>query len=483
MTDPRACGILALSNATPAVPYTVKPASRINREHKRNNKLVAPERRRPRRHWGLRWAALGLGSVVLGVVMAKTQEVNPTPPDTPAVPPTAEMRRVSLPLPSTSPPSPAAGPGEDTNALEWRSLTVESGDSFARLLRGHDIDYPVIHALASTGDAGKRLGQLRPGDRLRLGFSPDSGSLQRVIHQRSVDRHMVFERDGDGPSFSGRVVEAQLERRLQHAHAEIETSLFQAAAEADMPDRLIMELVNIFRWDIDFVYNIRRGDRFTVVYETFHKNGNRVSTGNIVAAEFINQGQVHRAARYTSPEGETAYFAPDGTSMRKAFLRAPVEFSRISSRFGKRRHPISQKIRNHTGVDYAARKGTPIQSTGDGRIVSRGRNGGYGNMIVIEHAGRYSTAYAHMSRFAGGVRVGSPVEQGQTIGYVGSTGYSTGPHLHYEFRVDGRHRNPLAIEFPSVEPVADEYRDHFQQQIAPRLAQLDTLHRAYAELD
>lgn len=462
----------------------MKPTNRINREHKHNNKLVTHDRRRPRRHWGLRWAALGLGSVVLGVVMAKTQEIRPAPATTPAMPPTAEMQRVSLTLPSSpAPKKPTAAPGDDTTALEWRSLTVESGDSFARLLRGQGVDYPVIHALASAGDAGKRLGRLHPGDQLRLGFAPDSGALQRVVHKRSVNRRLVFERNDGGSSFSGRVVEAQLERRLQHAHGEIETSLFQAAAEADLPDRLIMQLVNIFRWDIDFVYNIRRGDRFTVVYESFHKNGERVATGNIVAAEFINQGQVHRAVRYTNPEGETEYFAPDGTSMRKAFLRTPVEFTRISSRYGARRHPISNRIRNHDGVDYAARRGTPIQSTGDGRIVFQGRNGGYGNMIVISHAGRYSTAYAHMSRFASSLRVGSRVEQGQTIGYVGSTGFSTGPHLHYEFRVNGQHRNPLAIEFPSVGPVADKYRNHFQQQTAPRLAQLDTLHRAYAELD
>ncbi len=415
--------------------------------------------------------------------MAKSQEVKPAPSAAPAMAAKADMQRVSLALPSTAAPKPAAKPDEETAALEWRRLTVESGDSFARLLREHDIGYGVIHALASAGDAGRRLGQLRPGDQLRLGFAPDSDTLQRVVYQRSVNRRLVFERDDKGVSFSGRVVEAQLERRLQHAHGEIETSLFQAAAAADLPDRLIMELVEVFRWDIDFVYNIRRGDRFALVYETFHKDGERVTTGDIVAAEFINQGQVHRAVRYTNPEGDADYYAPDGTSMRKAFLRTPVEFTRISSRFGKRRHPVSNRIRNHTGVDYAARRGTPVQSTGDGRIVFRGRNGGYGNMVVIEHAGRYSTAYAHMSRFAAGLGVGSTVEQGQTIGYVGSTGYSTGPHLHYEFRINGQHRNPLAIEFPSDDPVADEHRDHFQQQIAPRLAQLDTLHRAYAALD
>lgn len=462
----------------------------IRSRNKNEHGSTAKERRQtggPNRHWGLRWIALGIGSVVIGVVMAKTQEPRPAPDLSTTIATAAEMQRVALALPDRpSDGMVAVETGRaDASAVtyEWRELTVESGDTFARLLSGTGIDYPVIHALASAGNEGKRLSRLRPGDRLRLGFAPETGALQRLVFERSVNRRVVFDRQGDGAAFTGRVVEAQLERRLHHAHGEIETSLFEAAAEADLSNRLIMELVDIFRWDIDFIYSIRAGDRFTLVYEAFYKNGKRVSTGDIVAAEFINQGRRRRAIRYVNPDGEAGYFAPDGTSMRKAFLRTPVEFTRISSRYGSRRHPISNRIRNHNGVDYAARRGTPIQSTGAGRIVFRGRNGGYGNMIVISHAGRYSTAYAHMSRFASGHGVGSRVRQGETIGYVGSTGASTGPHLHYEFRIDGRHRNPLAIEFPSVAPVADAHREHFEEQIAPRLAQLGTLRRAYAGLE
>lgn len=417
--------------------------------------------------------------------MAKTQDGTAPAAELPAEAAREfAMQRVSLPLPDDpADPGPEEGAVRGNDAHEWRTLTVESGDSLARLLQGLDIEYPVIHALASAGEAGKRLARLRPGEELRLGFDPETEALQRLVYAPTVQRQLVFERQGEEPDFSGRIVEQDLERRLLHANGQIETSLFVAAAEADLPDRVTMELVDIFRWDIDFIYNIRRGDRFTLVYEAYFRDGERVSTGNIVAAEFVNQGQVHRALRYQRPGGGVDYFAPDGTSMRKAFLRTPVEFSRISSRFGSRRHPISNQLRNHNGVDYAARRGTPVQATGNGRIVSRGRNGGYGNMVVISHAGRYSTAYAHLSRFASGHSIGSRVSQGETIGYVGSTGASTGPHLHYEFRVDGRHRNPLAFDFPSVEPVADEHMDHFRQHIAPRVAQLDTLHRAYAAVD
>ncbi len=416
--------------------------------------------------------------------MAKTQE-GTAPADLSAeIPRALGTQRVALDLPeretaaASSDGEPAAAPAADIH--DWRTLTVQSGDSLARMLQERGIDYPVVHGLASAGSAGKRLAQLRPGDELRLGFDPETGTLEQLVYVPSVERQLIFERQGEGPAFIGEIVEQDLERRLQHAQGQIDTSLFAAAAAAELPDRLIMELVDIFRWDIDFIYNIRRGDRFTLVYEAYYRKGERVSTGDIVAAEFINQGRLHRAVRYQRPDGEVGYFAPDGTSMRKAFLRTPVEFTRITSRFGRRRHPISNQIRNHQGVDYAARRGTPIQSTGSGRIVFRGRNGGYGNMVVITHAGRYSTAYAHMSQFASGQRVGSQVEQGETIGYVGSSGYSTGPHLHYEFRVDGTHRNPLAIEFPSVAPVADEHMGDFRQDIAPKVAQLETLHRAYA---
>lgn len=407
--------------------------------------------------------------------MAKSQEsVVAT-----SAPSAAVMQRAALSLPAglESRPTPRIEADAAAGIARWRTLAVARGDTFARLLADAGIDRRLVHALVAAGDHGASLARLHPGEELRLGFGPE-GTLQRVVHRVSPERKLVFERDGD--DFEGRAVNEPLERRLHHAHGEIDSSLFRAGAEAGLSNRLIMDLVGIFGWDIDFVLDIRDGDRFTVVYEAFYKQGELVRDGEIVAAEFINQGRIFRALRYTDPTGDTAYFAPDGTSMRKAFLRSPVKFTRISSRYGQRRHPVLGTMRDHNGVDYAAPTGTPVRVTGDGRIELRKRKGGYGNMVVVRHGGRYSTAYAHLSGFARGKAVGNHVEQGDVIGYVGSTGQSTGPHLHYEFRVNGVHRDPLTVEFPSVDPVADAHRDHFREHIRPLLAQLDTLHRAYA---
>lgn len=452
----------------------MKQKSRIKNDYK--TPLTPPRRARPNRHWPLRWLALGLGSVAIGVVMAKSQEpvAHTAPP-----PAAAAMQRAQLTLPAPPAEEPVAETAADARPAiaSWHTLDVRRGDTFARLLSEAGIERHLVHALATAGALGKSLARLHPGDQLRLGFD-SGGTLQRVVHRTSPERRLVFERDGD--DFEGRAVEESLERRLHYAHGKIDTSLFRAGAEAGLTNRLIMDLVGIFGWDIDFVLDIRRDDRFTVVYEAFYKEGERVRNGAIVAAEFINQGRTYRAVRYTDPTGDTAYFAPDGTSMRKAFLRSPVKFTRITSRYGQRRHPVLGRMRDHDGVDYAARNGTPIRSTGDGVVVFRGRKGGYGNFIVVRHGNRYSTAYAHLRGFARGLRVGSRVDQGQVIGYVGNTGQSTGPHLHYEFRVNGVHRNPLTVEFPSVAPVAEAHREHFRAHARPLLAQLDTLHRAYA---
>ena len=449
------------------------PSKRIKNDYK--TPLKQGRRARPDPHWGLRWTALALGCVVLGVVMAKTQE------PVPAAPAAAPLERQRLPLPPGAEDTAAEASGPAEPGLAWRTLTVERGDTLARLLGDEGVSARTVHALATAGEHGRELARLQPGDRVRLGFGDAEGRLLRLEHKRSPERRLVFDREGEG--FEARIVETDLERRLEHARGEIDTSLFAAGAAAGLSDRLIMDLVGIFGWDIDFVLDIRRGDRFTVVHEAFYKNGRHVRDGEIVAAEFVNDGRAFRAVRYTAPDGDTDYFAPDGTSMRKAFLRSPVKFTRISSRYGSRYHPVLGEMRDHHGVDYAAPTGTPIRATGDGRIVHRGRNGGYGNFVLIRHGSRYSTAYGHMSRYARGQRVGTRVEQGEIIGYVGSTGLSTGPHLHYEFRVHGVHKNPLKVEFPSVEPIPEDQLDRFRQRIAPRLSQLEALDRAYAALD
>ena len=234
-----------------------------------------------------------------------------------------------------------------------------------------------------------------------------------------------------------------------------------------------MELADIFGWDIDFALDIRANDHFTVIFEELYSDGEKVKNGHILAAEFINDGKVFKAVRYMDHNNNIQYYTPNGKSLKKAFLRSPVKFSRISSKFTlKRWHPILHRFKSHKGVDYAASTGTPIKATGNGKIAFRGRKGGYGKTIVIEHGNQYSTLYAHLSRFSK-ARTGKRVKQGDTIGYVGKTGLATGPHLHYEFRVNNRHRNPLTIKLPKTRSIRKHYMTAFKNQTKNLLAQLE----------
>ena len=278
--------------------------------------------------------------------------------------------------------------------------------------------------------------------------------------------------DRDGESYQTQLTRHNVDKRITYASATIDSSLFEAGRDAGMPNTLIMELAGIFGWDIDFVYDIREGDSFNLIYEEHFLKGEKVNEGPIVAAEFTNQGKTYRAVRFTKADGASDYYAPDGRSMRKAFLRTPVDFRRISSRFGKRHHPVLNRMRMHQGVDYAAPTGTPIKASGDGKIIFKGRKGGYGRCIIIKHGGRYSTLYAHMHRYRSGMHVGKRVKQGQIIGYVGASGRATGPHLHYEFRVHGVHRNPLTVKLPDADPINAAYAERFETHAQGLLAQL-----------
>lgn len=459
---------------------SVAEQQRVRIDYKPRWRLSDGPVERREHHWRLRWAALGVGMVALSVVMAKNTEpgaitTSATQQDA------ATFQQITLDLPAPSlidtVPAPDQVAADD---LTWRTLTVRSGDSLARLLAREDIGTATVHALTATGEEGRQLARLFPGDEIRLGFDDDN-ELRRLVREHSPERHIEFERSDNG--FEGRTVEVELERRLEYGQGRIERSLSEAGGHAGLSPRMTHQLATIFGWDIDFALDLRRGDEFRLVYEVFHKNGQKVRDGDIVAAEFINDGRRYRALRYTDPDGDTDYYAPDGSSMRRAFLRAPLEYARITSSFGPRRHPILHTMRNHNGVDYAAATGTPIRATGDGRITWRGGRGGYGHTIVIQHGERYSTLYAHMSRYRSGQGVGTRVRQGDIIGYVGQSGLATGPHLHYEFLIDGRHRDPQRVELPSGDPVAREYRAHFHDAIDPLVAQLDALERVYAMRD
>jgi len=262
----------------------------------------------------------------------------------------------------------------------------------------------------------------------------------------------------------------------------ITSSLFLAGKQAGLSDNMVMKLANLFGWDIDFSLDIRRGDRFGVVYNELYKDNVKIRNGQILAAEFVNNGKLYKAVYYTDPQGNGDYFNEEGKSMRKAFLRSPVEFARISSRFSNKRwHPVLSKWRSHKGVDYAARRGTPIRAAGDGKISSVGTKGGLGRAIIIRHGGRYTTVYGHLNGYARGIRTGKAIKQGQIIGYVGSSGLATGPHLHYEFRVNGVHRNPLTVKLPAAKPVHPSFREHFEENTQVYLSMLQLMDNTLAD--
>jgi murein DD-endopeptidase MepM/ murein hydrolase activator NlpD len=376
-----------------------------------------------------------------------------------------------------------------SNEPEWQTFVVKPGYNLAIICSRAGVRASEVHALMQLGDNVATLKKLYPNDKISLKILPDGTlvALQYDIHQ--TERLLVTRtqnQESDQP-FVAEIIQRPIEVRPAHASGEIIDSLYLAALKAGLSHQVTGDLANLFGWDIDFVQQVRKGDRFTVVYEDYYRDGEKLDDSKglrdistiprIIAAEFINNGTVYRAIRYTDPDGKTDYYTPDGNSIRKTFMRNPVD-ARVSSHFNlKRLHPVLYKSRPHRGTDYAAPTGTPIKAVGDGKVVFSGTRGGYGKTIVIQHGQRYSTLYAHMSRFAKNMAKGRRVKQGQTVGYVGNSGLSTGPHLHYEFRIDGVHHNPLTVKHPSVAPIPDDFKADFMQKIRSQLAQLDTLNR------
>ncbi len=357
-------------------------------------------------------------------------------------------------------------------------MTVKNGDNLSLIFSRAGLSPQQLHQVLSLGKEAKVLTRLFPGDKLRLNITDDKQLAALSYDIDQTETLHITRRADDSGRYSATTEKHHIETRTAYSSGTIESSLFLAAKKAGLSDNLTMEMAGIFGWDIDFALDIRQGDRFTVIYEEQFLEGKKLRNGKILAAEFNNRGKSYRAVRYTDSQGNSDYYSPGGKSMRKAFLRTPVEFSRISSRFNlKRKHPVLNKIRAHKGVDYAAPRGTPIRATGDGKIVHLGRKGGYGKTIIIQHGSRYSTRYAHMNNYARGMKNGKRVKQGQIIGYVGSTGLATGPHLHYEFRLDGAVRNPLTVKLPDAGPLPKKYRADFNQKSRPFLAQLNALTR------
>lgn len=416
------------------------------------------------------WYLLGAGVLIAGGLFAIfSQDAEALRSHALELDGSSQLVDTTLALPED--PSKAAFETTETAPAEAyirNTVTVEKGDTLAKIFNQVNLSPQLLHSLISRKEA-EPLRRIMPGEELHFTLTDDK-DLVELVYQTSITHSLKISNDNGAYQFAENIRTPEI--RTAHASGAIDSSLYAAGQEAGMPDALIMELANVFGWDIDFALDIRENDTFSVLYEEQYLDGAKIGTGAILAASFTNDGRTFEAVRYTDPGGNTNYYTPDGKSMRKAFLRSPVDFTRISSGFGKRFHPILNRMRAHNGVDYAAATGTPIKSTGDGRVVFKGVKGGYGNTLIVQHGSQYQTLYAHLSGYKKGMKNGATVSQGQVIGYIGSSGLATGPHLHYEFRINGVHRNPLTIRFPDAEPIDSKHLAHFMTVTKPLLAQL-----------
>lgn len=353
----------------------------------------------------------------------------------------------------------------------WLHLTVRKGDTLSSLLQKAGLSLEEIHQITSSGKDAKQLTSLDPGDELDLLVK--NGKVEQLKLHRSKLESVSVVRNENG--YQTEHIKRTPEIRYGYATGTIDSSLFLAGQKAGLNDRMTLKLADIFAYDIDFLLDIQQGDSFSVLYEDLYLDGEQVGEGKILAAEFTNQGKTYKAVQYTKSDGSAAYYTPDGEIMRKQFLRTPVDFAKITSYFSlSRKHPILHKIRAHKGIDYGAPRGTPIRAAGDGKVIFAGVRNGFGNVVMIQHGGAYTTLYGHMDKIT--IKNGVRVDQGQMIGTVGSTGLATGPHLHYEFHVNGAAVNPLAnMNVAMAEPLSKSEIARFNASATQLLAQMKQL--------
>ena len=427
-------------------------------------------------HWLTRRKLVVFGAtlIITGIVLGLVEKGSRQEPE--RRPATIDL---SIPERQTAPEPP--GPDSDLSAASgapvfdpgWESIIVRKGQTLDAIFRQQDLPIPLLHEILALSGETKGLRNIRPGDvfDFRTG---DDGALRQMRYALDEARYLVVSQDGD--SLRADVWQREITAEYAETEGVIKSSLFLAGKQAGLSDAMVMKLANIFGWDIDFVLDIREGDRFMLVYEKLYREGEFLRDGNILAATFINQGERFQAIWFE--DGDVAgYFAPDGRNMRKAFLRAPLNFSYISSGFNPRRmHPVLKRIRAHNGIDYYAPRGTPVYAAGDGTVIRADYSRANGHHVFIKHANNIETKYLHFTKRR--VKKGQKVKQGQTIGTVGSTGLATGPHLHYEFVVNGVHRNPRTVPLPKVEPLKGGVLTKFQSRAAPMLTQLSRLESA-----
>jgi murein DD-endopeptidase MepM/ murein hydrolase activator NlpD len=438
--------------------------------------LPALSRFTKRLHLGINQSRLALFAVTLIVFGVALGGLNPNRTDKDS----GYTSVVDLDLPEKIQPvlSSLTTPGsvQDRESLlreEWDLVRVRSGQSLDAIFRTQGFSAALLHNILALNAETKNLKKIRPGD--EFGFQADTdGNFERMRYSLDEGNYLLVEKSGG--ELRASTLGRQISSKIFEARGDIDSSLFLAGKTAGLSDAMVMKLANIFGWDIDFVLDIRAGDRFNLIYEKVYRDGEYLRDGEILAATFINQGDRFQAIRFEGDNGPQ-YYAPDGRHMRKAFLRAPLNFSYISSSFNPRRfHPILKRVKAHNGIDYRAPKGTPVYAAGDGRVTRSAYNQYNGHHVFIQHANSIETKYLHFTNRT--VKQGQRVKQGEIIGYVGSTGLAEAPHLHYEFVVNGAHRNPRTVSLPAVKPLEAEYLERFTRHAAPYLTQLSRLESA-----
>ena len=352
---------------------------------------------------------------------------------------------------------------------------VEDGENLSIIFEDFEVPLNTAYKIFRL-DTQNLLSNIKPGDKMRFNFM--GGNLSSIEIMKDQINSLLISISNN---ISIKKVQKNVELITSFKSGVIESSFYQSAIDSDIPDSVIMDFAYIFGWDVDFVFDIREGDSFHVIYDTPYSEGEKVKNGDIVIAKFINNGNTYYANRFFSNNKKKEYFDADGNNMQKAFLRAPLDFAYISSHFNPNRmHPILHTIRAHNGVDYAAKRGSPVRTTGDGNISFVGRKNGCGNEIVIKHSNEYTTRYCHLERFEKNIKKGKKVSHGDTIGFVGSTGLATGPHLHYEFKVGNKHTNPIKVKLPSAEPVADNLKSSFDTLFMKNKLMLEEFNKLFS---
>ncbi len=424
------------------------------------NKILAQKkpRRKKRLSWIVALSSLPLFGIVTAFGIAPNTSLDNIP---------VEEVVLDLSIPDISPETSAS-------LTFWRQVNIKRGDTIAAILARLEINARDTADFLQAARESKAMRRLVPGKTIYAQTTTE-GELSMMRYFYDKEKLFLMEKVDDAFHMSEQKIE--LDKQIKMKTGTVNSSLFAATDKAGIPNNVAAEITEIFASDIDFYRDLRKGDRFNVVYETMHDNdGEQAKAGRVLAVEYINNEKSHQAVYFQSPNGEGGYYTPEGKSLRKQFLRAPLSFSRISSGFTKARfHPVLKKWRAHKGIDYAAPTGTPVMATASGKVSFAGTQRGYGKLIILAHDEKYDTAYGHLSGFAKGLRNGKRVNQGDVIGYVGATGMATGPHLHYELRVNGVQQDPRKVVLPSAPPIASKGMAAFKKETESLVARLGIL--------